>query len=199
MYSTAAQALLLLSASTSALAWWQPAPGTTWEIVLSKTLDDVGTLPSVQAIDADLEDNDSDLWQSVKEQGYRTICYFSAGSYEDWRGDADSFPSEAIGNPLDDWEGEAWLDTRNEDVRDIMRSRIDAAAEKGCDAIDPDNLDVYEHDGGGFDLTIDDAVNYVQFLSEYAHSKDIAVGLKNGGQMVEQVLDFVDFEVNEQC
>ncbi|KXT13924.1 hypothetical protein AC579_2369 [Pseudocercospora musae] len=180
MYGSVTQKILLFSALSSALAWWRPAPGTTREIVLRKTLDDIGTLP-------------------VKNQGYRSICCFSAGPCEDWRADADSFPAEAIGNPLDDWEGEAWLDTRNEDARDIMRARIDAAAEKGCDAIDSDNLDVYEHDAGGFDLTIDDAVDYVQFLSEYAHSKDLSFGLKNGGLMVEQVLDLVGFEVNEQC
>lgn len=32
---------------------------------------------------------------------------------EDWRDDADDFPAEAIGNDLDGWGGEKWLDVTN--------------------------------------------------------------------------------------
>lgn len=44
------------------------------------------------------------------------VCYISIGTWEDWRTDADDFVDEApeaIGNALDDWEGEKYLDGNN--------------------------------------------------------------------------------------
>ena len=76
---------------------------------------------------------------------------------------------------------------------------MDQAAQKKCDAIDPDNIDAYNNQGGGLGLTQDDAVDYVNFLADAAHSRGMAAGLKNGGEVVTRVLDKVQFEVNEQC
>ena len=39
-------------------------------------------------------------------------CYFSAGTFEDWRDDADQFPASVIGKALPEWDGENWLDIR---------------------------------------------------------------------------------------
>jgi hypothetical protein len=45
--------------------------------------------------------------------GRKVICYFSAGSYENWRSDKNDFPSDVLGNKLEHWEGEKWLDIRD--------------------------------------------------------------------------------------
>lgn len=39
---------------------------------------------------------------------------FSGGTRELWREDATDFPEEALGNPLEDWDGEVWVDVNNE-------------------------------------------------------------------------------------
>ena len=92
----------------------------------------------------------------------------NAGGWEDWRSDADAFPAPVLGEPLDDWEGERWLDTRQLDVLlPIMTARLDACAAKGCDAVDPDNVDGYGAETG-FDLTRADTVAYVRALAEAA-------------------------------
>lgn len=39
----------------------------------------------------------------------------------------------------------------------------------------------------------------MQFLSEEAKSYNMSIGLKNAGSIIPDVLDFVDFSVNEQC
>ena len=52
------------------------------------------------------------------------ICYFSAGTREDWRPDKNLFSDEVMGDALSDWEGENWIDVRNRKVRQIMQSRI---------------------------------------------------------------------------
>ena len=48
--------------------------------------------------------------------GLKPVCYFSAGSAEDWRPDFRQFPSAAIGRALDGWPGESWVDIRRADV-----------------------------------------------------------------------------------
>lgn len=39
----------------------------------------------------------------------------------------------------------------------------------------------------------------MRFLSDQAKSYKMAIGLKNAGDIIPDVLDFVDFSVNEQC
>lgn len=126
---------------------WQPAVGASWQIMLKNppALDESASVvtPDVDVYDIDLFDSDEAVISALKQLDKRVICYFSAGSFEDWRPDKDSFKSDDLGNDLDGWPGEKWLDVRSDNVRSIMSSRIQMAAEKGCDAIDPDNTDGY--------------------------------------------------------
>lgn len=48
-----------------------------------------------------------------------------------------------MGAELDGWPGERWLKLSSENVRNIMKKRIDLAWRKGCDGVDPDNVDGY--------------------------------------------------------
>ncbi|TKA40836.1 hypothetical protein B0A55_13548 [Friedmanniomyces simplex] len=161
---TAVERPLLLATFQPVAAWWQPHPNTTWQIVLSAPLKPPYLSPPpdsttlVIALDGDLFDNAcNNNWPTIKKSGYKTLCYFSAGSYEGWRPDASSFLPADLGNPLDGWPGEKWLDTRSGNVRAIMRKRLDLAVEQGCDGADPDNIDAYDNDGGGLNLTASDA------------------------------------------
>lgn len=189
---------LALCVSSALAAYWQPKAGTRWDIVLSEPLN--STCPEgLQAIDGDLYANNG-TWPALRSSGCKTICYFSAGSYEDWRDDAGEFDNKTdLGAPLDGWPGEWWLDTNSANVRRIMKERLDLAVKYGCDAVDPDNVDAYDNNGGGLNLTQSDAVDYIHFLSNEAHQRNLAIGLKNAGAIVNQVLEAVDFEVNEQC
>lgn len=73
-----------------------------------------------------------------RHQGHRAkvICYFSAGTYEDWRPDRKRFPPRVIVHELDDWPGERYVGVRSASVRRIMLRRLDLAVKKGCDAVD---------------------------------------------------------------
>ncbi|KAL4918812.1 glycoside hydrolase superfamily [Aspergillus aurantiobrunneus] len=175
---------------------WQPAVGSTWQIVLRYALND--TSPEVAVYDIDLFDNDRAVIDDLHSSGRRVICYFSAGTYEDWRDDARQFPSNDLGDALDDWEGENWVDTRSSAVRDIMRARLDLAVEKGCDGVDPDNVDAYDN-SNGLGLGEDDAVDYVNFLAREARERRLAIGLKNAGAIIPSVLTRMQWSVNEQC
>ena len=146
----------------------------------------------------DLFDNSKETINQLKRQGKIVICYFNAGAYENWRPDKDKFPQEAIGNPLQGWEGEYWLDIRNDTVREIMKQRLNLAVEKGCNGVEADNVNGYENDTG-FNLTYEDQLNYNRFLADEAHKRGLSIGLKNDGNQVEDLVDYFDFSVNEEC
>ena len=148
--------------------------------------------------DIDLFDTSAATIAGLKSAGRRVICYFSAGSYEDWRPDAATFPAATLGNPLDGWPGERWLDTRATAVRDIMKARMDLALSKGCDAIDPDNIDGYTN-SPGVPLTAATQLDYNRFLANEAHARHLAVGLKNDLDQIRDLVSYYDFAVNEQC
>jgi hypothetical protein len=126
---------------------WRPAVGTTWQIILSDPikLEDTSRsiTPNVEVFDIDLFENPKLTIDALHRLGKRAIAYFSAGSYEPSRPDSAEFKSSDLGKKMDGWEKEKWVDIRSQDVRDIMSRRIELAAQKGFDGIDPDNVDGY--------------------------------------------------------
>ncbi|KAF3902413.1 hypothetical protein ABW20_dc0110595 [Dactylellina cionopaga] len=181
---------------TAAVARWQPTAGETWQISLIRPPNNTN-IPAT-AFDIDLFDNSLSFIASLKLKGHRVICYFSAGSYEDWRSDAKNFTKKDYGKAMNGWAGEWWLDTNSQTVRNIMSDRIALAQSKGCDAIDPDNINGYQNPTG-FNLTEEDAISYLKFMAGEAHERGMAIGLKNGGALVPSVVPFTDFCVQESC
>ena len=59
---------------------WQPLPGTSWQWQLQNSID---TSFDVQMYDIDLFDAPQATIDTLKADGRKIICYFSAGSYED--------------------------------------------------------------------------------------------------------------------
>ncbi|PSK34051.1 hypothetical protein B9Z65_8377 [Elsinoe australis] len=177
---------------------YQPPVGTTWQYVLGHRVHLDHTIPQAQVWIIDLFDNTAADVAELHRQGRKVIAYFSAGSYENWRPDASRFVSSDLGRKLDDWDGEKWVRTGSSTVREIMTARMDLAVQKGFDGIDPDNVDGYDNKNG-LKLTKGDAVDYVLFLAREAHARGLAVGLKNAGDIVEEVVGQVQFCVQEQC
>ncbi|RKF71123.1 putative endo alpha-1,4 polygalactosaminidase [Golovinomyces cichoracearum] len=177
-------------------AFWRPAAGTRWQIVLNRSLIDQDL--DVPVFDIDLFSNNAKIITSLHAADRKVICYFSAGSYEPFRPDTKNFHPSDRGGQLDEWPGEYWLDTNSRNVRNIMKNRLKLAAQIGCDGVDPDNIDAYDN-ANGFGLTTADAINFLKFLATEAHSHNLSIGLKNGGKLVPDVLDFMEWDVNEQC
>jgi endo-alpha-1,4-polygalactosaminidase (GH114 family) len=174
---------------------WQPGPGTSWQWQLTGTVD---TSIDVVMYDIDLFDVPQATIDSLHADGRIVICYFSAGSREDWRPDEGDFPQQAIGNRLDNWPGENWIDIRDATVRGIMQARMDLAVTKNCDGVEPDNVDAYTNNSG-FNLTAADQLDYNRFLAAEAHARGLSVGLKNDLDQVNDLLDDFDWALNEEC
>lgn len=176
-------------------AIWQPAPGTTWQWQLSGT---INTGWDVEMYDIDMETPQATI-DLLHNQGRIVICYFSGGSWENYRADAAAFPPEVLGNTLDGWPDERWLDIRRIDLlAPVMEARLDMAAAKNCDGVEPDNMDGYTNDSG-FPLTYADQLAYNKWVAAEAHERGLSVGLKNDLNQIPDLVAHFDFAVNEQC
>lgn len=176
--------------------WWKPTPRTSWQIQLQGTID---SSFNVQVYFLDLVDTPTTTIRQLQQQGRKVVCYFSAGSWEDWRPDANAFPAAALGNQLDGWPGEKWLDIRNlTALGPIMSARLDLAVNKGCNGVDPDNVDGYANNTG-FSLTPQDQLTYNRWLAQQAHTRGLGIGLKNDLEQIPELVSHFDWAVNEQC
>ena len=90
-----------------------------------------------------------------------------------------------------------------------MGSRLDLAASYGCDGVEPDNMDCYDNKecwstikspsvSSGSKVKPDE-IAYMKWLSNYAHSKGMVIGLKNALEIIRDVITSNDFAVNEEC
>ncbi len=177
------------------VTWYKPTTDTSWQWQLTGT---INSSYNVDVYDIDLFETSKETIEALQSDGKKVICYFSAGSFEDWREDKDEFPIEALGNDLDGWDGEKWLDIRNLKVREIMENRLDLAKSKGCDGVEPDNIDGYDN-SSGFDLTFNNQLNYNTFLSNEAHKRGLSIGLKNDFEQARLLEPYFDFSVSEEC
>ena len=176
-------------------AAWQPVASDTWQWQLVGT---VNTSYNVQVYDIDLFDTPASTVKAIQQSGKKVVCYFSAGSSENWRADFSSFKATDMGNNLDGWPGERWLDTTSANVRSIMEKRLDLAKSKGCDGVEPDNVDGYTNKPG-LPLTAATQLDYNRFLADQAHARGLAVALKNDVAQLADLAESFDMAVNEQC
>lgn len=176
-------------------AWYRPAVGVTWQWQLTGRID---TGYDVDLYDIDLFDSPDRMIDELHADGRRVLCYFSAGSVEDWRDDAGDFPAAAIGRPMDGWAGERWLDVREPAVLSVLEARLDLAVRRGCDGVEPDNVNGYEN-RTGFELTEADQVAFNRSLAALAHERGLAVALKNAPGLVDRLVGSFDLSVTEEC
>ena len=176
-------------------SWYRPDINITWQWQLQGT---VNTSYDVDLYDIDLFDSSKALIEALHRDGRKVICYFSAGSYEKWRSDAGEFPAAVLGNNMDGWPDEKWLDISNEAIAPIMRARLDLALAKGCDGVEPDNMDGYTNDTG-FPLGAEEQSAYNKFIANEAHKRGLSVALKNDLDQISELEPYFDFSLNEQC
>jgi hypothetical protein len=170
-------------------------PGTSWQMQITGNVD---TSHNAQIYDIDLFDASQAAIDALHTKGRTVICYFSAGSWEDWRPDAGAFPASVIGKS-NGWPGEKWLNIADlNTLGPIMAARLDRAVQRGCDGVDPDNVDGYANNTG-FNLRAVDQLVYNEFLATQAHLRGLLVGLKNDVDQARDLVDYFDFAVNEQC
>ncbi|MDQ1007742.1 hypothetical protein QFZ82_002227 [Streptomyces sp. V4I23] len=75
---------------------------------------------------------------------------------------------------------------------------IDGCAERGFDAVEPDNLDSYTRSDGL--LSEADAIAFARLLADRAHARGLAIAQKNTAELLDGHEDIgFDFAVVEEC
>ncbi|MEW1780057.1 endo alpha-1,4 polygalactosaminidase [Streptomyces sp. NPDC086777] len=139
--------------------------------------------------------------------GLYNICYVNAfqaqpDAEKEW--DADLLLRDASGKVVmdEDW-GEAMLDIRTPAKRARIAQKvddwIDECADKGFDAVEPDNYDTYTRAPHGL-LTAADAEAFQTLLARHAHSRHLAIAQKNTLELAKDRKRVgLDFAVVEEC
>ncbi|WP_395023332.1 endo alpha-1,4 polygalactosaminidase [Dongia sp.] len=190
-------ALLLGAGTADAQSIKRPPADAGFAISLSQPV--LEPVSGIGVYEIDLFDSEQANIDALHAAGGYVICYFSAGSLEDWRPDVAQFPPPVIGRDYKGWPGERWLDIRRRHaLAPILEARLDRAVEKSCDAVDPDNVDGFSN-ATGFDISKDDQRSFNLWLVEAAHARGLAIGLKNAAELVPDLADRFDFAVIENC
>ncbi|HEY3942730.1 MAG TPA: endo alpha-1,4 polygalactosaminidase [Acidimicrobiales bacterium] len=181
---------------------WAPAVNATWQWDLSDS--PPGPVPDgpVQFIDIDGFDNSAATVAQLHSEGMKVVCYVDVGTAENYRSDFSSFPSSLLGLS-NGWPGEYWLDTSPDGpeystLQAIMTARFQMCADKGFDAVEPDNLDGSEN-STGFNLTVTEGDQYAEWIAAEVHSLGMSVAQKNFEDQSSTLEPFFDFVIEEQC
>lgn len=135
---------------------------------------------------------------ALQAGGRCVICYFSAGSIEDWHPDVGVIEESTVGLPLDDWSGENWLDIRAGSMLVLVESRMAMAERAGCDGVELDNVDGFSNETG-FPLNESDQIEFNTVVASLAHDRGLAVGLKNSFDIAVDLVQHFEFAMTEQC
>lgn len=139
--------------------------------------------------------------------GMYNICYVNAfqaqpDAEDEW--DDDLLLRDADGEVVvdRDWD-EALLDIGTDAKRERVARKvgawIDRCADKGFDAVEPDNYDTYTRAPAGL-LTAGDAKAFLALLAGHAHREGLAVAQKNTPELAADRAEAgADFAVVEEC
>jgi hypothetical protein len=184
-------------AGASAAGIWRPKPSTRpWQFQLQGKID---TSIKAPVYEVDGFDTSAATVRKLHSQGRKVICYFSAGSWENYRPDRGQFPKSVLGRKYDGYPDERWLDIRNyRKFAKPLVGRFRMCARKGFDAVETDNVAGYQNPTG-FPLTAADQLEFNRWLARQAHRFGLSIGLKNDPSQARQLVRDFDFAVVEEC
>jgi hypothetical protein len=128
---------------------WRPKIGQRVQVILDRRvvrLNPAAPLAPAQADiwDVDLFDTTRETISVLHRKGKRVMCYLSVGGSESWRPDFPTIPASDLGDIMPKWAGERYMNLRSPTVWRLMQNRVKMAYEKGCDALDPDNVGTFD-------------------------------------------------------
>lgn len=142
--------------------------------------------------------------ERLRARGIATLCHLAAGLWENWRPDAPSFPTEALGRSPSGWQGQRWLDLRHQGLRPILEQRLDLCRQRGFKGV----LFAKVTGGGaaaaatGFDIAPAQTLAFARWLAEAAHARGLAAGILGGLDQAAAAAELAtsfDFLVDDAC
>eukprot|EP00122_Pirum_gemmata_P002409 Pgem_evm1s2167 len=165
-------------------------------------------LEGQKVINVDLDDTSEDYIKELKDKGHIVSCYISVGTieYKDRPELYEEFKTqwnEIALSPMKKYPDELWLDiTKLNKLSVLMKLRFKKAQKKGCQAIEADNVDFYENvelKNYTKDELKEYQKQYGKWQSKTAHNMGMAIGLKNSMALLNDLVDYYEFAVNEEC
>jgi hypothetical protein len=183
------------STARAQAGWWRPPARLTWYWQLQGAVK--SGLP-VAAYDIDGFENSASAVAQLHAEGRRVICYIDVGTAEKFRPDYHEFPASVLGRS-NGWPGERWLDIRALDVIEpIMEARMRMCADKGFDAVEPDNIEAFSNKSG-FPITAQQQLAFNEWVAQEVHGLGMAVLQKNDGEQTPALEPYFDGALSEQC
>ncbi len=190
-----AAALGALALPAAAAAWWQPPARPTFYWQLQGKLKT--TVPA-EVFDVDGFETTAAQVAALHTAGKHVVCYIDVGTAENFRPDYSEFPESVLGKS-NGWPGERWLDIRQSEVIEpIIAARFQMCAEKGFDAVEPDNIEAFSNDSG-FPITASEQLAYNLWVAETVHGLGMAVLQKNDAEQAQEMQPSFDGVLTEQC
>jgi uncharacterized repeat protein (TIGR01451 family) len=171
---------------------------------------------------------------SLKAQGIYTVCYIDAGSYEDGRPDSSLYPAylkiykdvqwnewfldvQDVFRPIQpagtQLVNNQWVDASGKPLTSsptagalalLLKARWQMCADKGFDALEPDNLQNDENAGGK--VTLQQQLDFNGWVADTAHDVGLAAFQKNGPDKIllkdktgKMMVEKFDGILNEEC
>jgi hypothetical protein len=191
--------LLVASAQASAGARWMPTPTTApWQWQLQGTID---TSVPASVYDVDGFETPKSTVEELHRQGRKVICYLDVGSWENYRPDKAEFPRSVRGNKYEGFPNERWLNIgRFHLFEKPLKQRFNMCAQKGFDAVEPDNIAGWEPENNtGFQITRAQQLRFNRWVAEQVHARGMSVALKNDGRQAAELAPDFDFAIVEEC
>jgi hypothetical protein len=180
-----------------------------WDWQIGATSESKISLPSgVKLIDLDGFNTSAAKVTNLKAQGAYVVCYIDVGSYETGRPDSSQYPA-SLKIYYDRQWGEWFLDVRdvfrpNSVLATILNNRLQMCANKGFDALEPDNLQNDENAGGL--ISTQEQLDFNGWIADAAHAHGLAVFQKNAPDKVLlkdrtglMMVEKFDGILNEEC
>ncbi len=171
---------------------------------------------------------------SLKASGIYTVCYIDAGSYEDGRPDSSLYPAylkiykdvqwnewfldvKDVFRPIQpagtQLVNNQWVDASGKPLAGLptagafallLEARFKMCADKGFDALEPDNLQNDENAGGK--VSLQEQIDFNGWVADTAHANNLAVFQKNGPDKIllkdktgKMMVEKFDAILNEEC
>jgi len=192
--------LVLFLNQTHAL--WSPSPGQSWSNLIG--IKDKSNIfnRKEQILTIDLEKSEEYIPQ-LHKQDKKVICYFSGGTIEPHRNDYNDYlkyGDEFVYTNKKNDTGEYWLHVEKKDILEpLILRRMMKAQSVGCDAIEVDHLNAYDHEPGDHGFTKEQTINFAKWIAADAHKVGISIGFNNLASLASQLVDDFDFATVENC
>lgn len=141
-------------------------------------------------------------WVAATLPHPRTLCYIDLGSWEDFRADGALFPPQTLGNALNGFPNERWIDVRQLGaLQPVIDARLrNQCAAKGFDGVEVDNIDGFDPSTTtGFQLTEQDGQAFLAYIYNKIHSLGMAAIWKNEPYATAWGHAYTDGAIVEQC